>query len=98
MPGLVELSDELHLGPAVNRRQLPVEGLAVVSRVGPGEPLLEVVHQVAVVAVGLKERDALARARGWGGRRLLWRHKNMGNSVEAEVLFCRGSPLPARWK
>lgn len=69
--GVVEVSDELHLGSAVDRRQLPVGQLAVVSRVGPGETLLAVVHKVAVVAVGLPERDALARAGGQGGRRLL---------------------------
>lgn len=69
--GVVEVSDELHLGSAVDRRQLPVDRLAVVSRVGPGETLLAVVRIVAVVAVGLPERDALARAGGRGGRRLL---------------------------
>lgn len=69
--GVVEVSDELHLGSAVDRRQLPVDRLAVVPRVGPGETLLAVVHKVAVVAVGLPERDALARAGSRGGWRLL---------------------------
>lgn len=69
--GVVEVPDELHLGPAVNGRQLPPDRLAVVSGLGPGETLLAVVREVAVVTVGRPERQTHPSAGGRGGRRLL---------------------------
>lgn len=69
VPGVVETPDELHLGSAVERRQLRPHGLAVVPGVGPGEALLLVVDVVAVLAVGHRERQAHPVAGGVGGRR-----------------------------
>lgn len=69
--GVVEVPDELHLGPAVNGRQLPPDGLAVVSGLWPGETLLAVVHRVAVVTVGHPKRQTHPGAGGRGGRRCL---------------------------
>lgn len=66
--GVVEVPDELHFRPAVNRRQLPPDGLTVVSGVRPGETLIAVVHVVTVVAVRCPERQTLPGA-GVGSRR-----------------------------
>lgn len=69
--GVVEVPDELHLGPAVNGRQLPLDGLTVMLGLRPGETLLAVVREVAVVAVGHPERQTHPGAGGRGGRRRL---------------------------
>lgn len=69
--GVVEVPDELHLGPAVNGRQLPPDGLAVVLGLRPGETLLAVVCEVAVVTVGHPERQTHPGAGSRGGRRRL---------------------------
>lgn len=66
--GVVKVPDELNFRPAVNRRQLPPDGLTVVSGVRPREALIAVVHVVAVVAVRCPERQALPSA-GVGSRR-----------------------------
>lgn len=57
--GVVQVPHELHLRPAVKRRQLSsADRQAVVPRVRPGEALLAVDHQVAETAVGDPERVA----------------------------------------
>lgn len=55
--GVVQVPDELHLRPAVERRQISPDGLAVVPRIRPREALLAVVHVVTVTAVGVPERQ-----------------------------------------
>lgn len=77
LPGGIEGPDELHLGSAVDRRQLAMHQPALVSRVGPGETLLHIDLQVAVVAVGLPVFQALPIAGGVSRRWRLWGHKNM---------------------
>lgn len=57
--GVVEVPDELHLRPAVERRQISPDRLTVVARLRPREALLTVVHVVTVTAVGVPERQAL---------------------------------------
>lgn len=55
--GVVEVPDELHLCPAVERRQLSSsDRRAVVSRIWPRKTLLAVDHEVAVMTVGDPER------------------------------------------
>lgn len=56
--GVVEVPDELHLRPAVERCQISPDRLTVMARLRPREALLAVVHVVTVAAVGVPERQA----------------------------------------